>query len=103
MVMISILGCVEMRSVRTISFMLGMFLMTMASSSFATEVIVVASSVPHIKPGQIVSSNATIEIPAGSTVTLVSESGKTVTLKGPHSGLTGIAGESERSKEPLSC
>ena len=83
-----------MRATRTISFGFSVFLMTLAFSALAADVVVIASSAPNIMPGQIVNADGPLEIPAGARVTLISESGKTVTVNGPHSGPLSLAGES---------
>ncbi|WP_439814336.1 hypothetical protein [Zavarzinia sp. CC-PAN008] len=57
-----------------------------AGSALAEEAIVIESSVDGIKDGQLVPDGGTIEVPAGKTVTLITNSGQTVTLAGPYSG-----------------
>jgi len=47
----------------------------MASFAFAAQMVVVASSAPRIQPGRVVESGARLEVPAGATVTLISQSG----------------------------
>jgi len=56
----------------------------------AAELVVLQSTAAGLTPGKVVKSDAPIEVPAGASVTLVSESGKMVTLNGPHSGPPGI-------------
>ena len=73
-------------SMRWISCLSGILLMTAAFSAQARQLVVIASGAPSLKPGQVVESGAAIEIPAGASVTLVTETGKTVILKGPFSG-----------------
>lgn len=75
---------------RAVLFLSGLFLLAVPVSAWAQNLVVVSGGTPNLRPGQIVKSDAPLDIPAGSTVTLVSESGKTVILKGPHSGLAGI-------------
>ncbi len=75
-----------MMTIRWISSLIGILLMTAAFSAQAQQLVVIASGAPSLKPGQVVNSGTAIEIPAGASVTLVSETGKTVTLKGPFSG-----------------
>ena len=67
-------------------------LFTLSSASWALDLVVVNSTVPSLKPGQMVTSDAPIDVPAGASVTLVSESGKILTLNGPHSGPPGMDG-----------
>lgn len=63
-----------------------------ASGAAAGELVVIASSAPGFSPGQLVKADAVIEIPAGASVTVVSDSGRTLTLHGPHSGPAGLSG-----------
>ncbi|MCH7937895.1 MAG: hypothetical protein IH994_12535 [Proteobacteria bacterium] len=67
--------------------------MTAAFSAQAQQLVVIASGAPSLKPGQVVKSGTAIEIPAGASVTLVSETGKMVTLKGPFSGPAEAGGQ----------
>lgn len=78
---------------RWISSFIGILLMTAAFSAQAQQLVVIASGAPSLKPGQVVNSGTAIEIPAGASVTLVSETGKTVILKGPFSGPVKAGGE----------
>ncbi|NQU57773.1 MAG: hypothetical protein HQ513_11100 [Rhodospirillales bacterium] len=78
---------------RTVLSLLGLFLITVSFSASAQDLVVVGGGAPNLHLGQIVKSDAPLDIPAGSTVTLVSESGKTITLKGPHAGPAGIGAE----------
>jgi hypothetical protein len=81
-------------AMRGIGAFIGLILVLSALPASAAEFVVVAGGAPGLMPGQVVQSGATLEIPAGASVTLVSESGKTLTLKGPYSGPagTGAAG-----------
>lgn len=90
-----------MRTARTTTFIFCLSLMTLAFSAMAADVVVIGSNAPLIKPGQFVTADALLEIPVGARVTLVSESGKTVTLKGPHSGPAGITDESGKGQSLL--
>ena len=71
---------------------LGVILFAASSPAWAQDLVVVNSTAPSVKPGQIVKSDAPIDVPAGTSVTLVSESGKILTLQGPHSGPPGLGG-----------
>ena len=79
-------------AMRGIGAFIGLVLVLSALPAPAAEFVVVAGGAPGLMPGQVVQSGATLEIPAGASVTLVSESGKTLTLKGPHSGPAGTGG-----------
>ena len=79
-------------AMRGIGAFIGLVLVLSALPAPAAEFVVVAGGAPGLMPGQVVQSGATLEIPTGASVTLVSESGKTLTLKGPHSGPAGTGG-----------
>lgn len=81
-----------MRTARAFYFLAALFLAAFAFSAEAAQLVVVAGGAPGLKLGQVVGSDASLDIPAGASVTLVSESGETVTLKGPHSGPPGLVG-----------
>ncbi len=81
-----------MRIARAFYFLAAWFLAAFAFSAEAAQLVVVAGGAPGLKLGQVVESDASLDIPAGASVTLVSESGETVTLKGPHSGPPGLGG-----------
>ncbi len=76
---------------RTVLFLLSLSLIAVTSKAWAQDLVVVSAGTSKLQLGQIVKSDAPLDIPAGSTVTLVSESGKTVTLKGPHTGPAGVS------------
>lgn len=59
----------------------------MASFAFAAEMVVVASTAPEIEPGRVVETGTHFEVPAGATITLISQSGKPLILKGPFAGV----------------
>ena len=71
---------------------LGVILFTLSFASRAQDLVVVSSTAPSVTPGQIIKADASLDVPAGASVTLVSESGKILTLTGPHSGPPGMDG-----------
>ena len=77
-------------TIRIFSSLIGLILMTVAFSADAVDLVVISSSAPGLKPGQIVNSGEPLQIPEGATVTLVSNSGKMINLKGPHRGPSGF-------------
>lgn len=79
--------------VRARAVVAALALMAAAHAAAAADLVVVASDAPALKPGQIVKSEAQLQVPAGAAVTLVSASGRTVTLKGPYAGSAGIGAE----------
>jgi formylglycine-generating enzyme required for sulfatase activity len=54
--------------------------------SDAAEAVVVASTQPGLAPGQIVDGAKTVTIDAGKSVSLISETGQAIELKGPYTG-----------------
>ena len=55
----------------------------------AADLVVIASTASGIEAGQMLKSGAALDVPAGANVTLVSQRGKTIMLKGPFSGVPG--------------
>lgn len=78
---------------RLISPIFGVFVAAVTFSALAADSVVVASNAPGITPGQNVKADEPLQIPKSASVTLVFESGKTLTVKGPHSGPMGAVGE----------
>ncbi len=58
----------------------------LAPPAVAAELVVVSSTISEIRVGKIVNSSNDFTLPEGSVITLISESGKAITLKGPRSG-----------------
>ncbi len=81
-----------MKSIRAYLVVAAVALAAIALPASAADLVVVASTAAGVAPGVIVKSDAVLNIPAGATVTLISGTGKTMTLKGPHSGAPGIGG-----------
>jgi len=50
------------------------------------SLVIIKSSVPDFRPGQIVESKDSFDLPKGASMVLVSESGKRLTIQGPHNG-----------------
>ena len=82
-----------MMALRIIVSVLAIFLVGAAMPAVAGELVIVASSAPDFKPGQIIKTDAAIEVPAGTRITVVSQAGKSLTLKGPHAGPPGLRSE----------
>jgi hypothetical protein len=53
----------------------------------AAELLVLSSTAPDIKTGEIVDGAMSLSLPAGARVTLVGQDGQTVTLEGPFEGV----------------
>ena len=77
---------------RVLITVLVVIMFTVSTAARAQDLVVVSSTAPSVAPGQMIKSDASIDVPAGASVTLVSESGKILTLTGPHSGLPGLEG-----------
>lgn len=88
-----------MKSIHAYWLVVCMALAAMALPASAADLVVVASSDPGLAPGSVVKSDAVLKIPAGASVTLISGTGKTVTLKGPHSGPPGTVGDGAGSAD----
>ena len=84
--------------IRTIPLVSFIFLMLLLATAQAKDLVVVAGTVPKLKLGQIVKASTSLDIPEGKSVTLASESGKMVRIKGPHNGPSGMADDG--IKEP---
>lgn len=74
---------------RWISLFAPLTLLLSATIAEAGDLVVVTSTAPTFAPGKMVAAGASIDLPKGAQVTLVSESGQMVTLKGPRSGPAG--------------
>ena len=64
-----------------------LLLVAAAGTAKAAELVVITSTAPGLQPGQIIDGSRTIGLPAGSTVTLISEYGTPITLTGPYEGV----------------
>ena len=76
---------------------LGLFWLALAAAApaGATSLVVIASDTPEIEAGQVISAADSVEVPAGSHVTMVAESGRTITLDGPFSGVPDSGGDGD--------
>jgi len=63
------------------------------SHAFAGDFVVLSSTAPSIQVGSVVSDGAEITVPPRRRVVLVSEAGRTISLRGPFQGVPG-GGES---------
>ncbi len=80
-------------AIRILVSVLAIFLVWATLPAVAGELVIVASSAPNFKPGQIIKTDTAIEVPQGTSITVVSQAGKTLTLKGPHSGPPALSSE----------
>ena len=58
-------------------------------SEAAAEAVVLSSTVPDLPVGQVIAAGDAVSLPEGATVTLITQTGETVTLTGPHDGVVG--------------
>jgi len=65
------------------------------------EIIILESTAPGLKSGQVLADSARINIPAGKRAQLILPSGRTKTLKGPFSGDVSSLTRSEKSNAGL--
>ncbi|MEM7268371.1 MAG: hypothetical protein AAF401_03855 [Pseudomonadota bacterium] len=56
-----------------------------------SDIVVLESTVASIEPGSIIAEEATLELPAGASLMLISEQGETRIVTGPYSGPAGDA------------
>lgn len=80
-------------TIRILVPVLAIFLVWATFPAAAGELVIVASSAPNFKPGQIIKTDPVIEVPAGTSITVVSQTGKSLTLKGPYSGSPALSSE----------
>ncbi len=73
------------------------FLVWLGGMAEAVELVVIRSTAPGLKPGQVVDGNKKLKLPAGVKLTLISQDGKPLTLEGPFSGIP-QTGKSEGRK-----
>jgi len=71
------------------------FAIFLAAQPARAEMVVIASTAAGVKAGEIIKTGASITVPAGGSVTMVSESGNAVTVTGPFSGIPKTAGGSK--------
>jgi len=67
------------------------------STPNAAELVVIASSNSGFKVGQVVDSSSDIKLADDVTLTLISESGKILALKGPRSGAVEVEGSADKN------
>jgi len=59
----------------------------MAASAVAGDLMILDSTHPELPVAEVIADDASIELPAGALLTLVTESGEEFTLVGPFEGL----------------
>ena len=89
-------------AIRMFAPVLAIFLVWVAIPAVAGELVIVASSAPDLKPGQIIKTDAVIQVPSGTSITIVSQTGKLLTLKGPYTGPPGPRGQGGGDKNLIS-
>ena len=61
-------------------------------TALAGELVVIESTTPTFKPGQIVDTSVALSLPSGAHLKLLAEDGTVTNLKGPFSGPPPVAG-----------
>ena len=79
---------------------LSLFL-AVAGAAKAASLVVIESDIPGIDVGRMIDAGASLTVPAGGRVVLVSESGRTLTLTGPFSGVPADPGGTVSSGSSL--
>ena len=67
-------------------------------SADAAEMVVLASTAPDLAPGTLIAEGERLELPDGATVTLMTESSRSLTLHGPYAGVPALG--PERGDDP---
>ncbi|MCB1505674.1 MAG: hypothetical protein KDJ47_11920 [Hyphomicrobiaceae bacterium] len=80
---------------------LGMFGILTGAGSAVADVIVIGASGASVKPGQVLTSDATLSLPGGARVRVMLASGRTQELKGPGQIKIGDLGKGEAVNESL--
>jgi len=75
-------------SISIFSFVL---LAVLAMPSWAGQMVIIASTSPDHPAGGMIEDGANVTLAAGAELSLVSESGQVIMLKGPHSGVVAAA------------
>ena len=75
-------------------------LMMTAAAAAASEFVVIAADNggKAYTPGAVVKAGSKVVLPAGARITLLAQSGKVVTLKGPHDGVVRAAARGGRAE-----
>lgn len=73
-----------------ISVLICAFTFALSSAAFAADMVIVASTAPAFSAGQIIQHDTPLDIPAGSSITVIAQNGQSRTLTGPYSGAPGI-------------
>ena len=72
----------------TIAFLI---LFGLLAPAGAAELLILKSTQSELPAGRIIDSTAILSIPVGARLTLVGETGKKITLRGPYTGVPGAA------------
>ncbi|MBT3358323.1 MAG: hypothetical protein HN403_01705 [Rhodospirillales bacterium] len=73
----------------TLYVLFATFFSIVGIGTVAAEMVVIASTAAEIKGGQVVKDGATLNVPDGASVTLVSSDGAALTINGPFTGVPG--------------
>lgn len=83
---------------RRISILFLTILLLAPGAALASEFVVLTSTVSSVAVGQVVSAGQKIEIPEKARLVLINQTGKTVTLRGPYSGVPGGDSKPQKSR-----
>jgi hypothetical protein len=61
------------------------------NTATARDLIVIFSTAPDLQPGQVVKSEAAIDVPDGTQITLIDETGTKLVISGPYNGFLAVA------------
>ena len=62
-------------------------LLALPFAAARAESVVLASSLPDIQPGDLLTDDLELSLPAGASVSVITRSGQTITVTGPHEGV----------------
>ncbi|CAK0748199.1 putative SH3 domain-containing protein [Azospirillaceae bacterium] len=66
--------------------------LALTTKSAKADAVVIRTTAPSLKAGQMVKTGEKVSLPAGATATLVGKDGKTISLTGPFNGLAESGG-----------
>lgn len=68
------------------------------AAAVAADMVIVESTAPDLRAGQVISAGTTLNIPAGTAIAVVGEDGKVIKLAGPFSGIAAPAAAATSDK-----
>lgn len=88
------------RSVKSLQRLALAVLALLASSAvgFAADMVIVESTAPDLRAGQVITTATRLNIPPGSHIAIIGEDGKVIKLSGPFSGIAAPAAAATSDK-----